>query len=349
MTERLPLTGRSVWSGAELLAESDWIWRMEAPYLAELDAAIAANRHKAPEAITRADFRLPLMAPLLADINEELEEGRGIARLRGLPVDRYESEDIQRMFWGISQHLGTPVYQNLRGELLSVIQDRSSDPNRHFADETGAKSATAKALSQDALNFHTDTSDVIGLLCVRNAASGGLTKVASTTRAYNEMLAERPDLLEVLFEDWWHLRPEQVPTTFALPLFGIEEGKLTSTFSPANLRKAQEFPGTAPLTEKQKEALDMLLRVKERHSILSPFEPGDAQFLNNHIVSHGRTAFVNEAGTGQSRFMMRVWLATPDSRKLPEKFGVLWGDTAAGAVRGGSPQAEDGRRVANYA
>lgn len=346
MTERLPLTGRSVWSGAELLAESDWIYRLEHLHLAELDQAIATNRDKKPEAITRKDFPLPLLAPVLADINEELETGRGIARLRGLPVDRYESEDIQRMYWGIAQHLGTPLYQNTRGELLSVIQDRTADPTRHFKDETGQKSATAKALSQDSLNFHTDTSDVIGLLCVRNAASGGLTKVASTAKAYNVMLEQRPDLLEVLFQDWWHYRPEQSEKTFALPLFGMVDGKLTSTFSPANLRKAGEFPGTPPMTELQKEALDMLLRVKEANSIVSPFEPGDAQYLNNHVVSHGRTAFNNDATTGQSRFMMRVWLATPDSRPMPPQFSVLWGDTAPGSVRGGSPQPGDGRRVA---
>ncbi|MDB5413601.1 MAG: hypothetical protein JWR10_1936 [Rubritepida sp.] len=347
MSERLPLTGRSVWSGAELLAESDWIYRLEAPHLVELDRAIVATRAKAPESITRADFPLPLMAPILADIGEELETGRGIARLRGLPVGRYESEDIQRMYWGLSLYVGRPLYQNSRGELLSVIQDRSADPKSHFAGETGVKSATAKALSTDSLNFHTDTSDVIGLLCVRNAANGGLTKVASTAKAYNEILAQRPDLLEVLFQDYWHYRPEQAEATFPLPLFGVRDGKLTSTFSPANLRKAQEFAGTPQMSEAQKEALDLLLRVCEAHCIVSAFEPGDAQFLNNHVVSHGRTAFNNDNTSGQSRFMMRVWLATPDSRPMPEQFSVLWGDTAAGSVRGGSPQAGDGRRVAH--
>lgn len=346
MPNRLPLTGRPVWTGAELEAVEDWIYHLEEPHLAELDAAIAATRDRPVEAIRRADFPLPLTAPILADIAEELEDGRGVARLRGLPVERYDSEGNQRLFWGLSLHLGTPIYQNTRGELLSVIRDRSAEPGIHFAGETGVRSAGAKALSTDSLNFHTDTSDVIGLLCIRNAAAGGISKVASTAKAYNEMLAQRPDLLEVLFQDYWQLRPELVAgRTFPLPLFGMRDGKLTSTFSPANLRKAQEYPGSSPMSPVQQEALAVLLEVCERHCLYAAFEPGDAQFINNHVVSHGRTAFSNDNVAGQSRSMMRVWLATPESRPLPEPFGVLWGDTRPGAVRGGSPQA-DGRRVA---
>jgi hypothetical protein len=347
MPERNPITGRSVWSGDDLRANGDWIYSVEATHLEELDAAIQATSHQPLEEITRADFSLPTLAPMLAAVGDELENGRGVARLRGLPVGRHTSEYIQRMFWGAALHLGVPVYQNASGERLAVIEDLSTDPDpsKNFAGETGVKSAAAKALSTDSLNFHTDGADVIGLLCVRNAARGGESKIASTAKAYNEILGRRPDLLEVLFADWWHLSPRIAGGVYQMPLFGMADGKLTSMWSPANLRKAHEVGDTPPLTQLQQEALALLLEVQDAHCALLPFEPGDAQFLNNHVVSHGRTSFENGPDRASSRAMMRVWVSTPESRPLPASLEVLWGETRPGHIRGGAPQA-DGRRAA---
>lgn len=339
-----PITGPAVWTGADLLTNTDWIFEFTPAHLREIDSAIIATRHMTPQSITKNDFDIPATAELLAAVGDELENGRGIARLRRLPIDRYDEKDIERMYWGISLHLGTPVYQNQRGERLNIIRDETRTANNRYKTETGLKSAGAKAFSTDGLNFHTDTTDVIGLLCIRNAASGGLSKIASTAKAHNEVLARRPDLLEVLYADWWHLRPEiMVGRTIPLPLFGMKDGKLTSSFSPANLRKAHEHPNTPELTPRQIEALDFLLKVKEENCLQIGFEPGDAQYLNNHIVSHGRTAFTEGGDPAQSRFMMRVWLATPDSRPLPEGFDALWGDIAPGAIRGGAPQGNGAR------
>jgi len=344
---RHPIVGRSVWSGSDLQSNPDWIYVLEASHLDELDAAVRWMRHLAVEQITRADFELPTLAPMLAAMSDELENGRGVARLRGLPVGSHASTDIQRMLWAVALHLGVPVYQNPRGELLSVIEDLSMDPDpsKNFAGETGVKSAGAKALSTDSLNFHTDGADVIGLLCVRNAARGGESKIASTAKAYNEILTRRPDLLEVLFSDWWHLSPRIAGDTYRMPLFGIADGKLTSSWSPANLRKAHEYGDTPPLTPLQQDALALLLEIQEEHCARLPFEPGDAQFLNNHVVSHGRTSFENGPDRASSRAMMRVWVSTPDSRPLPASFEVLWGETRPGRIRGGSAQ-KDGRRAA---
>ncbi len=99
--------------------------------------------------------------------------------------------------------------------------------------------------------------------------------------------------------------------------------------------------GTVPkLTAAQREALDLLLALAEALSFDMTLEPGDMQFLNNHVVYHARTAFTDGAGEREHRLLYRLWLSMPNSRPLPEGHEVLWGTTAAGALRGGIGQVE---------
>ena len=77
----------------------------------------------------------------------------------------------------------------------------------------------------------------------------------------------------------------------------------------------------------------------------SPFEPGDIQLLNNHVIYHGRTAYEDDAVTLQERLLFRLWLAMPNSRRLPGGFETLWGSTAPGVLRGGVAQPTTGARI----
>ena len=45
--------------------------------------------------------------------------------------------------------------------------------------------------------YHNDASDVVGLLCLANAAEGGVSHWASSASVHNEILRRRPDLAEV--------------------------------------------------------------------------------------------------------------------------------------------------------
>src|SRR5215470_1667745 len=94
------LEGPEVWSGAELEAAGDWRFQLTAPMLAEIDAALAGVKRRgiAWDAMERADFPLPQTAPLLAEIARRLEEGHGLAKLSGLPVERYDDLDLRRIW-----------------------------------------------------------------------------------------------------------------------------------------------------------------------------------------------------------------------------------------------------------
>jgi hypothetical protein len=336
-----------------------WVRALRPADLAEIDAALAAvGRQGIPgyaipwHAITAASFPLPGLGAVLAEIAAELEDGCGMVKLTGLPVARYGANALRRIWFGLGCHLGRPVFQNCRGELMREIRDEGAEVGARYGQieagqiEAGGSgvflSSYARTLSNGPLRFHTDRADVVGLLCVRQAHAGGVSRLCSAVAIHNEMLRRRPDLLDILFQDFHRSRfgeeaggPEQV---YKLPVFGLRDGKFTSHFSRTFIEAAQKVAGVPPLTSAQSAALDLLATLADELSFEMAMAPGDMQFLNNHVVYHGRTAFTDDDGTGQRRLLYRLWLAMPNSRGLPAGHEVLWGNIAAGAVRGGIEQ-----------
>src|SRR5262249_27244760 len=86
-----PLTGSAAWHGRDLARSTDSIRRISAAAVAELDAALASVKARglAWADITREDFPLARFGAELAAVAHELEHGRGLVLLRGLPVARY--------------------------------------------------------------------------------------------------------------------------------------------------------------------------------------------------------------------------------------------------------------------
>jgi TfdA family taurine catabolism dioxygenase TauD len=347
-----PLAGRAFWYGKDLEQSGAWIRTLTDAHRAEIEAALAGVRHRPLFGFSRDDFPLPTTATLLAEIGDELENGLGAVRLRGLPVERYSDDDLRRIFWGLGRHLGTAVYQNARGEIMGEVRDETRRTDKTYIESGPGQvvSSRARARSTGPLRWHTDRCDVIALLCVRNAKAGGVSKLTSIVTIYNEMLRRRPDLLELLLQDYWRARPADedgiAPTrAFALPVFGVRDGKLTCQYSRTYVEQAQEFPEVPRLTAAQNEALDLLAEVAEENCLLSPFVPGDIQLLNNHVIFHGRTAYEDDSASQQERLLFRLWLSTPNSRRLPAGFERFWGATDPGVLRGGVPQPMNGSRI----
>jgi hypothetical protein len=354
ITARQPIAGPAAWFGADLDRSGDWIRVLNAAQLQEIDAALAqVKRAGLPLfGFGREAFPLPMTSPLLAEISEALENGHGMVRLRGIDATRYSDDDLRQIFWGIGRHLGTAVYQNAVGEIMGEVRDETRLATKSYVPVEDGKVASSRSRSRSTgpLRWHTDRCDVIALMCVRNAASGGVSKLASIVTIYNEMLRRRPDLLELLCQDYWRSRPKDedghhAGRAFALPVFGVCDGKITSQYSRTYVEQAQEFPEVPRLTAEQNAALDLLAEIAEETCLLSPFVPGDIQMLNNHVIYHGRTAYEDDSVGHQARLLFRLWLAMPNSRRLPKGFETLWGSTEPGAIRGGVIQDDTGDRV----
>ena len=353
-TERHRIEGPEAWYGRDLAASGDWIRTFDDRHLGEIADALAGIRRagKSWPAFTRQDFPLPTTAALLAEISDALENGPGLVRLRGLDAAQYSEDDLRQIFWGLGCYLGTALYQNARGEIMGEVRDETRSANPTFSRDApgGIVSSRARARSTGPLRFHTDRCDVIALLCARNAAAGGESKLASAVTIHNEMLRRRPELLDLLFEDYWRWRAEDEDGVaggrlYKLPVFGLHRGRFTSQYSRTFVELAQQRPEVPRLTQAQDAALDLLAEVAEEVCLHSGFEPGDIQLLNNHVIYHGRTAYDDDAGTRRERLLLRLWLSMPASRELPAGFEILWGETRPGALRGGVIQHGSGSRT----
>jgi len=346
-----PISGPCAWRGSDIATSTRWLRKLSATDLSEIDAALAAVRSQdlAWHQVTRDNFPLAALTLALGDMARELEDGSGMMKLTGLPVARYSSDDLKRIWFGLGCHLGRPVYQNRRGELMREIRDEGTGIGARYGevkDGAGAAflSSYARTLSNGALRYHTDRTDVVGLLCVGQAASGGLSKLCSSAAVHNEMLRRRPDLLQLLYQPIIRSRfgeeASAPDVTYPLPVFGIRNGKSTSHYSLTYIEAAQMVPGVPPLSAAQREAIEMLMALAEELSFEMRLEPGDMQFLNNHVIYHGRTPFLDVPEKRATRLLYRLWLSMPNSRALPSDHAVLWGNVEAGALRGGIGQTE---------
>ena len=157
-----PVSGPGVWYGRDLQQRSDWMRQFNAAELAELDAAVHAFKASgtALPAISRATFKLPALGASLAGILSELLEGNGFAMLRGFPVERYTREEQAIAYMGIGSYFGTARSQNAKGHLLGHVKDLGLD----IKDPTVRYYQTNRRLE-----YHTDSVDVVGLLCLKTA------------------------------------------------------------------------------------------------------------------------------------------------------------------------------------
>ncbi|HEY6966658.1 MAG TPA: TauD/TfdA family dioxygenase [Burkholderiales bacterium] len=329
-----PVSGPAVWYGRELQPRTDWIRAFSADELAELDAAVRAYQSSgAPlAAISPASFPLPRLGPQLGAILAELLEGRGFAMLRGFPVERYARDAQAIAYLGIGAWFGSARSQNAKGHLLGHVKDLGldiADPRVRYY-QTNRK-----------LEYHTDSVDVVGLLCLKTAKAGGESFIASSMTLYNEILARRPDLVPALFEPFPTDRrgevPEGMQPWFDMPIFHWHAGRLSCIYVRQYIESAQKlFPQARRLTRDQVEAMDLmddLLNDPQIHLSMA-FRPGDMQFLHNHQILHSRNDFENWPEPERHRHLLRLWLAPGAARPLPEVFAPRYGSVAPGE-RGG--------------
>jgi hypothetical protein len=350
MTDIRPITGANVWHGKDMRHASRWQRQVTPAQLAELDAALADAKARGLgwETMTADDFPLPGFAVLLADIRDELENGSGLLMLRGIDPRRYSLADAKLVYAGLCRQLGTLVFSSRGGEIMRAIRDVGADVGQRYGQLPGPAeqgvflSSYSRTLSNQALRYHTDRCDVVALYCIRQAMQGGVSKLCSSPAVHNAMLERRPDLAAALYDNVWRSRfgeeDEGDTMGYPLPVWGQRDGRFTSHYSRTFVEAGQRQPGAPRVSAAQWEALDMLADLADELSFEMSFAPGDIQFVNNHVIYHARTAFEDNAASGHDRLLLRLWMAMPNSRALPQGHEVLWGNIAAGARRGGIGQ-----------
>lgn len=313
-----PLETHIDWTAADVADPSVWTVALDDADHRELEHALAMAKAVSDDllVIGREHFPLDRVARKLEGIAAELMDGRGFTRISALDTSRHPDTDLAMLYWGIGLYLGDPWPQNAKGHVMGDVTDQG----KRLDDPT----FRGNELGQVALDYHTDGADVIGLLCLRKAKSGGLSCVANAVAIYNTLVRTRPDLAEVLFQPQpYDLRGEQAPGAkpfYAFPVFTEHKDRFFIRFIPAYIRASQRHAEAPRLTPKALEALDTVSAMarEPRFNVRMDLQPGEMQFINNYHVLHGRTAY--EDGDGHKRHFKRLWLATHYLKERPAHF-----------------------------
>jgi hypothetical protein len=328
-----PITERSAWTAADLAADPSWQYTMSADEVEELDRATRTALAEGLPAgqFSREQFALPQLGPRIAALADEVENGRGVAMLRGIPVQRYDTDAIRVLYWGFGVHAGIPISQNSKGQLIAEVSDKGND----YGDRNTRGFATNAELAP-----HVDTSDMTTLLCLRGARSGGESKVVSSTTVYNAILAEHPEYLDILYRGFHNdLRGEGPSgdinelTENRVPVYSYCDGRVSCSFNYRMIENAAEKSGV-PLSAQERAALDFLREVSLRDDLTLRFTmaPGDIQMVSNHSVFHSRTTFVDHDEPAQRRCLLRIWTNMREGRKLEPDFAARYNTGPRGGV-----------------
>lgn len=308
-----PIRSASAWRGAEMRERpQEWIVELSAAEIAEIEEAqrFAAAGARAMGEMTRTDFPLPTLAPRIAEWADLVHRGRGFILVRGVPVERWTEQQAETFFWCLGQHLGMPGAQNPQNDLLGHVRDQHTGSDVRYY-------RTNKAIA-----VHCDAADIVGLLCLKPARSGGLSRIASSVTVFNELLARRPDLAPRLFKPFWFdTKGEGGVRAFPIAPCHYGDGVLRTFWQSDYYRSAQRFEHVPRLTPQDVELLDTYDAIANSPDIYLDMElrPGDVQLLSNHTQLHARTAFEDFPEPERRRHLLRLWISIPEARPLPSR------------------------------
>lgn len=327
------IVGPSAWLGPEVAASERWIHQLSDAEVRELEQAArqALSMHPDIAAIRRENFVLPTLGSRLAGLHDNLIHGCGFALVRALPVESWTREITAAAFFGLGCHLGNPRPQNAKGHVLGHVMDmglNADDPNVRIYQ------------THERQTFHTDSSDIVGLVCLQQAKAGGDSALVSSNSIYNVMRRDHPALAAALFDPIATDRRGDVAAGqlpyFEIPVFTWHAQMMSTIYQRQYIDSAQRFESAMRLTPLHVEALDCFdaLANDTRLNFLMRLEPGDMQFVHNHTLLHDRTAFEDWREPARKRHLLRLWLSSPQARSLPPVWAQRYGSIEPG-MRGG--------------
>ena len=319
-----PITHPAAWRADDIAGLDAIAFDLEKRHLDAMEGALAAvqRQGKALADITNADFAMPEIADELAGLRDLLLHGRGLLLVRGWPIERLSVDEIGMLYWGLGTHFGKGVPQSAMGDRLGYVTDVSTK-GKH---ERGYR-------SKSELSLHNDSDDIVGLLCIRQGKSGGMSRLASAMAVHNVMVEECPHLLAPLYEGFHHSWTDSRPpgegpvTSLKVPVFSWTEGEFAVCHLRARVELACVESGV-PLTDLQIEALDTFEAIANRPGILFEFrlEPGTASFINNYTVLHSRTGFEDYDEPERKRLLLRLWLQAQPPRPVDPGIRLYYGE-----------------------
>jgi hypothetical protein len=341
MSTHKPVSDRSAWQPADMEADRSWAFSLNDAQVTDLENALKGVASKPFEEITRDDFPLPTMTDLLSDMGDEIRDGRGFTTLSGIPT-HYDYPDLERIYWGMSTHLGIAVTQNAETGLIHYITDGELAP------KDGARILGKPRPSK----LHVDLSDVVGLFCVKQAPDNPLSIVASSMTVYNEILAQHPEYLDRLEEGYYWNRKgphdtEKPHSEFKVPAWSAAEDVVSCRFHSGWISGGHKQAGEE-LTEEDAEIFKFIDEVSVANAFRFELNVGDIAFWNNYTTFHGRDGFAETDDESRKRVLLRLWLDMDNVRPFADEGRVRYGAVRHGQIGWTAAEVLSGRNQAPH-
>jgi hypothetical protein len=301
---------RDGWLGTEF-DRCALYWDFTPAHLAAIDEVMErlAGDTRPFHEITRRDFSHPALNRDLAALLAYIKTGPGLVVMRGFPVDKYTPEEMRTVYWGIGAHFGHGCSQSADGDYLGHV--------------TNVEKASRGYTTARELSLHTDSAEIVGLLCVRDAKEGGVSIYASSLKVREIIAREHPEYLAVLERGFrCDRRGEEAPdddsvTPYRVPIFSEKAGVLSTRFVRGVIDRGADALGE-PLSGLEQEALAFFEAVAQRDEVRLELtlRPGEASFISNYEMLHARTAFVDHDDPAKKRLLYRLWLEGEPPRPM---------------------------------
>lgn len=307
-----PIENSFAWRAADI-SPSDWRVKIGLDALAELDTiADALSDYTGPLDDLEPDaFDWPATADLMAEVRMRLTNGIGFALLDRLPVERWNERACRGIAWMLNCFVAVPIKQKKNGARLYDVFD------------TGAKKVhgVRRSITNLDQEFHTDgswlalTPKYLSLVCLRQAAIGGGSRVASLVTAHNDIMCREPALWRRLYEPYWWDRQAEHGSGDILatwrPVFEWDGEQLMVRYYDDYVREGHRLM-EAPLDAESDGALRAMKACIEapENAIEFRLRPGQIEFANNQTIAHGRSCFEDIGNADRKRMLLRFWLRT---------------------------------------
>ncbi|KAL2880562.1 hypothetical protein SGCOL_003933 [Colletotrichum sp. CLE4] len=310
------VSGPTVWTKEELDRDTGrWLYHFTEEQIRHISAAvheIEAGGLQLSE-VNKSTFKLPNpFVDFLDRIRDQMINGIGFSVLRGLPVDCWSTRQASIAYLGIGSYIGRRLSQNRQGHMLGHIKDLAEGK------EVNGEGRIYR--TQKSQTYHTDESDIVGLLCLHQAMEGGESQVVSSHNIYNTLRRERPDMLRQLcLPQWFYDRKgetsEGEKEWMRTPGYYFYKGKLSMKWDSYYVGALQRFWAVGLLpqyTDSQREAIQVMEEMCRRLSLEMTLQQGDIQFVANTHNLHARSAYKDDNDVAKKRWLQRLWLATSE-------------------------------------
>lgn len=341
LTALPPVRGAAAWRGDTLGQTQEWVYLLSADQIAELEDLGGRFVEADPDLrfVQASHYPLKACADAVEEWGRDVDSGRGFVLVRGLRTHLYSDALSAAIYYILGLHMGDPIRQNEMGDLIDNVYATSEKT----MDDPTALSAKVR----DKLVYHSDSSDVVALMCLRPAREGGASCLVSGAEIYNEILRRRPDLAPLLLEPFhwdWRRQDHNAPAnTYTSPVVSLVDGVFSMYAGSLYILTAQDYPETPRITPEQIEVLQLFdeITYEPGMAIEMDFRPGDIQWLSNYAALHARTGFEDYPEPQRRRHLLRLWLSRKGDRKVVPGFGKNGVVQVREAPREGKPEAAD--------